>query len=188
MKRILVLAGTILGGVAVLSLGAVTGHQYRAAAFKRTSLPVDPGAHYWLAPGDLLITRSNTPALVGHAAIYSGSPSPCIYPDLMMNLETNDATVNRRFVWYWLQSPVARQFIERNAKGTSPSMRKISQGTVMAIPFPVGLSLAAQRRLVGELDAIQEQMFALMRLQAETASQINGLLPSILDRAFKGEL
>jgi len=52
----------------------------------------------------------------------------------------------------------------------------------------VGLSLAAQRRLVGELDAIQEQMFALMRLQAETASQINGLLPSILDRAFKGEL
>ena len=176
------------GGVAVLSLGAVTGHQYRATEFKRTSLPVDPSAHYWLAAGDLLITRSNTPVLVGHAAIYSGSPYPCIYPDLMMKLSTNDEAVDRRFVWYWLQSPVARNFIEQNAKGTSPTMRKISQPIVMGIPFPTGLSLAAQHRLVGVLDAMLEKTSALMSLQTETATQIGALMPSLLDRAFKGGL
>lgn len=175
-------------GVAVLSLGAVTGYQYRATGFKRTSLPVNPSSHYWLSPGDLLITRSNTPSLVGHAAIYSGSPSPCIYPDLMMKLNTDDSKVDRRFVWYWLQCPVARNFIEENAKGTSPTMRKISQATVMGIPFPVGLSLVLQRQLVADLDVIRERTLALIRLQEETATEIGALMPSILDRAFKGEL
>jgi len=61
-------------GVPVLTLAAVTGFHYRETEFKRTSEPTFESAHYWLHPGDLLITRSNTPNLVGHAAIYNGSP------------------------------------------------------------------------------------------------------------------
>ena len=60
------------GGVAILSLGAVTGFIYRPTEHKRTSEATMPGAHYWLSPGDLLVTRSNTEQLLGHAAIYSG--------------------------------------------------------------------------------------------------------------------
>src|SRR4030095_4289340 len=66
-------------GVPVLSLGAVTGFRYRSAEFKRTSLHVPKTGHFWLHPGDVLMTRSNTPELVGHVAIYDGSPTPCIY-------------------------------------------------------------------------------------------------------------
>ena len=32
------------------------------------------------------------------------------------------------------------------------------------------------------------ELDALKRLQTETAAELNALLPSILDRAFKGEL
>jgi type I restriction enzyme, S subunit len=45
-----------------------------------------------------------------------------------------------------------------------------------------------QRRIVAELDALQAEVDALKRLQAETAAELDALLPSILDRAFKGEL
>jgi type I restriction enzyme S subunit len=38
------------------------------------------------------------------------------------------------------------------------------------------------------LDALQAQVDALKRLQAETSVELNALLPAILDRAFKGEL
>ena len=96
----------VAGGAIVLSLGAVTGFTYRSSAVKRTSMETSQGGHYWLRKGDLLITRSNTPDLVGHAAIYDGTPSPCIYPDLMMRLELKTVEVERRFVWYWLQSPM----------------------------------------------------------------------------------
>lgn len=83
-------------GIPVLSLGAVTGFQYRCTEFKRTSLDASRNGHFWLKQGDLLITRSNNPELVGHAAIYDGTPKPCIYPDLMMRLEMNPARAEPR--------------------------------------------------------------------------------------------
>ncbi|MEO6784714.1 MAG: N-6 DNA methylase, partial [Chthoniobacteraceae bacterium] len=43
-------------------------------------------------------------------------------------------------------------------------------------------------RIVAELDALQAEVDALKRLQAETAVELAALLPSILDKAFKGEL
>jgi type I restriction enzyme S subunit len=45
-----------------------------------------------------------------------------------------------------------------------------------------------QRRIVAELDALQAEVDSLKRLQAETAAELDALLPSILDRVFKGEL
>jgi len=48
--------------------------------------------------------------------------------------------------------------------------------------------LAEQRRILAELDALQTEVDALKRLQAETAAEVDALLPAILDRAFKGEL
>jgi len=41
-----------------------------------------------------------------------------------------------------------------------------------------------RRRIVTELDALQAEVAALKRLQAETAAELDALL----DRAFKGEL
>ena len=38
------------------------------------------------------------------------------------------------------------------------------------------------------LDALQAEADALKRLQAGTAAELDGLLPSILDKAFRGEL
>jgi type I restriction enzyme S subunit len=172
----------------ILSLGAITGFHYRASEFKRTSLSAPSNGHFWLRPGDLLITRSNTPELVGHAAIYSGTPTPCIYPDLMMRIPTNDALVDRRFVWYWLQSPIVREYIRLNAKGTSPTMKKISQGIVMNIPFPTGMPLADQQHVVCRLDALQKEISDLKTLQLVSTEELNALLPSVIDQALNGEM
>jgi type I restriction enzyme S subunit len=53
------------------------------------------------------------------------------------------------------------------------------------MPLP---SLPEQRRLVGYLDGLAGQVAALARLQSETAAELDALLPSLLDKAFKGEL
>ena len=37
-------------------------------------------------------------------------------------------------------------------------------------------------------DGLSEQVNALWRLQAESQVELNALLPSVLDRTFKGEL
>jgi type I restriction enzyme, S subunit len=41
---------------------------------------------------------------------------------------------------------------------------------------------------VADLDALQMEVDALKHLQGETATELDALLPSILDRAFNGEL
>ncbi len=48
--------------------------------------------------------------------------------------------------------------------------------------------LADQERIVAYLDNLQSQANALKDLQAQAATELNVLLPSILDKAFKGEL
>ena len=105
-----------------------------------------------------------------------------------MRLDVDGLKADRRFVHKWMVSTSVRDYIRSKAKGTSPTMKKISQGIVMNIPFPSRLSLSEQRRIVAYLDGLQAKVDALKRLQAETATELNAILPSVLDKAFKGEL
>ncbi len=172
----------------MLTLSAITGYDYDPTAFKRTSEPTDASAHYWLQEGDLLITRSNTPQLVGHAAIYSGEPKQCIYPDLTMRLDVDPKNAKTSFVWYWLQTPLVRDFIERNAKGTSPTMKKISQPIVMNIPFPQHISLERQCEVVESMSHLQANLQEMRDIGRKANAGASAMLPSLLDRAFTGAL
>ncbi|HXY14702.1 MAG TPA: hypothetical protein VEI26_09405 [Terriglobales bacterium] len=58
----------------------------------------------------------------------------------------------------------------------------------MAIPFRTALRLVEQRRIVACLDEFQEKTDALKALQAETSADLDALMPSILDKAFRREL
>ena len=67
-------------------------------------------------------------------------------------------------------------------------MKKISQGIVMGIPFPTTIDVSEQQRIVRYLDGLQPKAKALQELQSETATEIDALMPSILSKAFRGEL
>lgn len=175
-------------GTPILTLTAVRGFEHRPEAIKRTSLPTVEDAHYWLSKGDVLITRSNSIELVGHAAIYNGEPSPCIYPDLMMRLPIDRNKVLGEFLIFWLQSSVVRDYVRANAKGTSPSMKKINQGVVMNIPFPTGLAVTEQRRLIKEFQEYVLRLRSLRLVHEQAAQNLNAMLPAVLGRAFRGEL
>lgn len=174
-------------GVAVLSLTAVTGFNYKPTAFKRTTQPTNPAARYWLTPNDLLISRSNTPELVGHAAIYSGEPQPCIYPDLLMRLNVDETRALKRFVWYWLRTKRVRGFLKAKAKGTSPTMKKISQGVVYAIPYPKDLSLDHQRRKTSQLDALLATLSAMVDVSQSWETEVDALIPAFLQKEFASD-
>jgi type I restriction enzyme S subunit len=55
----------------------------------------------------------------------------------------------------------------------------------LRIPLPI---LSEQRQIVERLEALQTQVGSLKHLQADTASELDALMPSILDKAFRGEL
>ena len=54
--------------------------------------------------------------------------------------------------------------------------------------FAFQTALDEQRRIVAHLDALQAQLDELTALQDATQAELDALLPSVLDKAFKGEL
>jgi type I restriction enzyme S subunit len=46
----------------------------------------------------------------------------------------------------------------------------------------------AQCRIVSYLDSLQAKVNALPELQSASGEELSALIPSVLDRAFKGEL
>jgi type I restriction enzyme S subunit len=88
-----------------------------------------------------------------------------------------------RFIQYWLRS----LYIELREESQGGAQPNWNSGTIkdLIVALP---PLSEQRRIVAELDALQSEMNSLRRLQAETAAELDALLPSVLSKAFAGEL
>lgn len=62
------------------------------------------------------------------------------------------------------------------------NQRRIGEFEISFPPLP------EQRRISEYLDGLQSKINSLRNLQSETEQELNALLPSVLDKAFKGEL
>jgi type I restriction enzyme S subunit len=85
-----------------------------------------------------------------------------------------------------LGSRSVRGQIEEFGKTTAGQIG-VSGGDAKAFVIPVP-PIDEQRRIVAHLDGLQAKMDVLKKLQSETAAELAALLPSVLDKAFKGEL
>jgi len=124
-------------GTPVLTLSSVTGFRFRPDKIKFTSAPTDSRRHYWVKNGDFLITRSNTPELVGHVAIAKEISEATIYPDLIMRMSPMPDRIITEFLYYQLRTPALRKEITGRAQGANPTMKKISNGAVKTLPITV---------------------------------------------------
>lgn len=141
-----------------------------------------------LVPGDILIARGNKRAQVGNAGVVPAEATGFVCANLLMRMRLAAETVDPSFCIYWLRSPGIRRYIDTYMSGTNPNIQKINQRTLLAMPFPTAIALPEQRRIVAELDALQAEVDRLRALQAETAVELDALLPALLDRAFRGDL
>jgi type I restriction enzyme S subunit len=104
----------------------------------------------------------------------------------VMMLRPRNEVVHPRFFLYQLLSPLVQEIqIAPLCKGSASPRLNIGALRQFRLRLP---SLGEQRWIVAELDAMQIEMDGLRRLQAETAAELDALLPSILDKAFKGAL
>jgi type I restriction enzyme S subunit len=93
----------------------------------------------------------------------------------------------KRWLLYWLRSPLGRQQIEALATGNQLSMRNLSQANLRAIT--VRLPSADERK---EITRRVENLLMLadrLELRQKTAmSSVDRLTPALLAKAFRGEL
>jgi type I restriction enzyme S subunit len=94
-------------------------------------------------------------------------------------------TVDPAFAMYLLAAPTNQERMAGHIKGTSYVGLNLRDVRPIRLPLP---PLSEQRRIVGDLDSLRAEADRLKALQAETAVELDALLPAILDCAFKGEL
>jgi type I restriction enzyme S subunit len=141
---------------------------------------------YELQPGDIVISMTGTRDKRDYgfvARVPEGVP-------LLLNQRIGRFVLQREveadYLFQFLRSPFFRDRLFPSATGTA-NQANVGNGDIERVPFTPP-PLSEQRRIVAQLDALQAQVDALKRLQAETAPELDALLPSILDRTFKGEL
>ena len=109
--------------------------------YERVSCPV--------ASDTLIVSRMNTPELVGAAGVVHGNHPNLFLPDRLWQVHMRE--VNPYFVHYWTLTRIYRHQVERACAGTSSSMQNLTQDDFKGFVFPRA-SLSEQSTIVTHLD------------------------------------
>lgn len=126
--------------------------------------------------GTLLISIAAT---IGSVGILNFD---CCVPDSIVAVIPRSGTESE-LLYHYLGN--LRSHLEQIAPQSA--QKNINLEILSSLPFPL-IHLEEQRRIVAYLDDLQARVDAVKQLQAETRAELDGLLPSILDKAFRGEL
>ncbi|MFE5910707.1 restriction endonuclease subunit S [Streptomyces wedmorensis] len=173
-------------GIRTINLTAVTTGEFSEQNSKVTVADAYRVRDLWLRPGDILIQRSNTPDLVGTAALYAGSEDWAIYPDLLIRVRVNDRILPE-FAVAMLRSPQLRRYFRSAAKGLAGSMPKIDQAAILGALLPVP-PLDVQREIVKRISALSGQVELLAAEVERGLRRAQHLRLSVLRSAFAGDL
>ncbi|PZV05379.1 MAG: hypothetical protein DCF22_24745 [Leptolyngbya sp.] len=172
-------------GVPVLGISNVQANQF-VPGFSdyTTTWKAESLSSYRLQAEDIVIARSGT---VGRSCLVPVG----LHPLTVMSSNLIRLRLDKNVFIPELLSRIfnGSQLVERHkaaeCRGSSRTFFTQKILSKLMIPAP---PIPEQRRIVAYLDDLQAKVDALKRLQSETAAELNALLPSILDKAFKGEL
>jgi type I restriction enzyme S subunit len=71
---------------------------------------------------------------------------------------------------------------------TGTAQPKLTQTSLNSIPIPVPESIQAQEQIVRRLDGLNTAILLLQTAQESTKAMLGVLMPSVLDKAFRGDL
>nr|MDT0663458.1 restriction endonuclease subunit S [Micromonospora sp. DSM 115978] len=173
-------------GVRAISLTAVTKGQFVDNYTKMTSADPAKVRDLWLRPGDILVQRSNTPELVGTAAMYEGPNDWAIFPDLLIRVRVS-SRVLPEYAALMLSRPAARRYFRRSAKGLAGSMPKIDQRTILSAEFPLP-NLERQAKIIEDSKNMAGRLSRLESARQIAETRAAFLRSALLAEAFAGRL
>ncbi len=136
---------------------------------------------YLLRENDLVFAR--TGATTGKSFVIRSCPE-AVFASYLIRLRVK-RLVSVDYLYQYFQTPSYWSQIADEKKGTGqPNLNGTKLANLLVPIAPHN----EQQRIVMHLEELQSKVDSLKQLQAETAAELDALLPSILDKAFSGEL
>lgn len=132
--------------------------------------------------GDVLFT---TEAPLGNVAQLD-TDERVVIGQRLITMQPIDASLDRAFLKYALMSPLIQDSIQ--AKGTGATVLGIKASLLKTVLIWYPRDIEEQRRMVGRINAIEEEAAALASLSAQKLLALDDLKKSLLHQAFTGQL
>ena len=155
-------------------------------SLKRLRLTDKERSQFALQNGDILVNRVNSPKFLGKSALVRKLKEPCIYESNMMRLRLDSSRATPDYAILYLQSLSGLLELRQNARH-AVNQSSINQEDVKSAMFNLP-PLPEQHEIVRRV----ENLFALAdQIEArytKAQQQVDKLTPSLLAKAFRGEL
>lgn len=140
-----------------------------------------------LAPGDLLMIRSNgSVGLVGRMALVSERETGFLYAGYLIRLRADVTQARPAYLSLFLASPPSRIRIELTCRSTT-GVNNINAEEIREFPILLP-TLDEQDEIVRRVDDLFALADRLQQRVSAAQSLADRATPSILDKAFRGEL
>ncbi|BAN68074.1 hypothetical protein EBS_0079 [endosymbiont of unidentified scaly snail isolate Monju] len=178
------------GQIGVLKTSAVSGGKFYPRENKAVLPQEISRARVRPEADSIIVSRMNTPELVGEHGYVDGFFGDLYLPDRLWLMKFKDKDlISARWLSFFLSTPPAKRHIALHATGTSGSMKNLPKDKFldMLIPLP---ELAEQNLVAETLKSHEDRMILegchLQRLQSIKKGLMNDLLTGRV-RAIQGE-
>ncbi|MFB8074265.1 restriction endonuclease subunit S [Streptomyces californicus] len=169
-------------GIAVLKTSAVGNGRFDPSESKPVRASDVGRVRCNPVAGSLIISRMNTPALVGEVGYVEDDYSNLYLPDRLWLARAKPGSgraVNMRWLGYYLSSGPGSRSVRELATGTSGSMKNIPKGRLLALEVPTPPPHEQDRIAEALFDA--ERDINLLRVRLSKARDIKqGMMQQLL--------
>lgn len=170
----------------VLKVSAVRSGNFAPDENKALPEHLEPALEYEVRPNDLLVTRANTPNLVGQFAVVPSDVRPkLIMCDKIMRL-TVDKRLNPNYLSLFGQTSEVRSVLSGAGTGTSQSMVNIRGDDIRNLMIPLR-DLASQLQLVARLADEKVHVNQAIAMYGQQVLLLTELKRSLITAAVTGE-
>ncbi|MCU1621298.1 MAG: restriction endonuclease subunit [Frankiales bacterium] len=170
----------------VLKLSAIKSGVFDGGENKALPAEVSGASRHEIKPGDLLITRANTPELVGDVAVAHEVRSRLQLCDLIYRVRL-PADTSPDFIAAVLLSSRLRLLISSVARGSSASMIKLRGQDVLNLPIPCADS-HEQTQLAAQRLRAQERRTAVLGALSTSEALLHERRQALITAAVTGQL
>jgi type I restriction enzyme S subunit len=172
-------------GIAILRMGNIQAGQIDAADLKYIDPRTFDVSTYQVRRGDILFNRTNSPELVGKAAVFD-LDLEAVFASYVVRIECDERLIDSRYVCGWINSPWGRRWA-RTVRTESVGQSNINVSRLQTMPVPAA-PLAEQREIVRRIEELFAFAAAIERRVAIATERAENLWRTILARALRGEL
>lgn len=167
-------------GKHVLKTSCVNGGVFNCLEAK-SIIPSDTGrAKCFPCEGNIIVSRMNTPALVGEIGYIEKSLPGYFLPDRLWQVSfREDAELNTKWLMYVLAHPINSKKIKESATGTSNSMKNISKNAFLALNF-YKPNIEEQTAIATILSDMDSELTALEQKLAKARDVKQGMMQQLL--------